>query len=71
MTPAMTTGSLVFFEDSGTLAILLSQLKVVHGDQETAEAAEDWHYWVEMGSGSDARGPASSTSWGPGSTCPT
>ena len=27
----------------------LSQLKVVHGDSETRQAVEDWHYWVEMG----------------------
>jgi hypothetical protein len=27
----------------------LSQLKVVHGDEETRQAVEDWHYWVEMG----------------------
>jgi hypothetical protein len=27
----------------------LSQLKVVHGDEETQQAVEDWHYWVEMG----------------------
>jgi hypothetical protein len=32
-----------------TLAVPLSQLKVVHGDDATQEAVEDWHYWVEMG----------------------
>ena len=32
-----------------TLAIPLSQLEVVHGDHETKQAVEDWHYWVETG----------------------
>jgi hypothetical protein len=32
-----------------TLAVPLSQLEVVHGDEETKQAVEDWHYWVEMG----------------------
>ena len=32
-----------------TLAVPLSQLKVVHGDKETVQAVEDWHYWVGMG----------------------
>ena len=36
-------------EDKRTLAVPLSQLKVVHGDKETRQAVEDWHYWVEMG----------------------
>ncbi len=31
------------------LAVPLSQLKVVHGDDETRQAVDDWHYWVEMG----------------------
>ena len=31
------------------LAVPLSQLRVVHGDDKTREAAEDWHYWVRMG----------------------
>jgi hypothetical protein len=37
------------WEHKRTLAVPLSQLKVVHGNQETQEAVEDWHYWVEMG----------------------
>ena len=36
------------WEHERTLAIPRSQLKVVHGDEETVEAVEDWHYWVEM-----------------------
>jgi hypothetical protein len=37
------------WEYKRTLAVPLSQLKVVHGDEETAQAVEDWHYWVAMG----------------------
>ena len=37
------------WEQKRTLAIPLSQLKVVHGDEETKQAVEDWHYWVGMG----------------------
>jgi hypothetical protein len=37
------------WEDEGSLAVPLSQLKVVHRDDETQQAVEDWHYWVEMG----------------------
>jgi hypothetical protein len=37
------------WEQERTLAVPLSQLEVVHGDEETANAVEDWHYWVEMG----------------------
>ncbi len=37
------------WEHKRTLAVPLSQLKVVHGDSETKQAVEDWHYWVEMG----------------------
>jgi hypothetical protein len=37
------------WEHRRTLAIPLSQLKFVHGDEETAQAVGDWHYWVEMG----------------------
>jgi Calcium binding len=32
-----------------TLALPLSQLKVVNGNDETQQAVEDWHYWVGMG----------------------
>ena len=32
------------------LAVPLSQLEAIrHTDDETREAVEDWHYWVEMG----------------------
>jgi hypothetical protein len=37
------------WEHRRTLAIPLVQLKVLHGDEETTQAVEDWHYWVEMG----------------------
>jgi hypothetical protein len=37
------------WEHKRTLAVPLSQLKVVHGDEETTQAVEDWHYWVAMG----------------------
>lgn len=37
------------WEHKRTLAVPLSQLKVVHGDKETQQAVENWHYWVEMG----------------------
>jgi hypothetical protein len=28
------------------LAVPLSQLQVIHADEQTREAVEDWHYWV-------------------------
>lgn len=31
------------------LAVPLSQLEFLHGDDETRDAMEDWAYWVEMG----------------------
>lgn len=31
------------------LAVPLSQLEVIHGDDETKVAVEDWHYWVKSG----------------------
>ena len=31
------------------LGVPLSQLQVIHGDDETQTAVEDWHYWVNMG----------------------
>lgn len=31
------------------LAVPLSQLEVVYGDDETKEAVLDWHYWVKRG----------------------
>jgi Calcium binding len=37
------------WEHRRTLAVPLSQLKVVHGNEETQQAVEDWHYWVEIG----------------------
>jgi hypothetical protein len=39
------------WEHRRTLAVPLSQLKVIHGDEVTEQAVEDWHYWVEMGYG--------------------
>ena len=27
----------------------LAQLDVVHADEETRQAVEDWHYWVDDG----------------------
>ena len=36
--------------DDANLAVPLSQLKPHAGaDQQTLQAVEDWHYWVEMG----------------------
>lgn len=32
-----------------TLAVPLSQLKVVPGDTQTQQAVEDWHYWTAQG----------------------
>jgi Calcium binding len=37
------------WERKRSLAVPLSQLKVVHGDEKTPQAVEDWHYSVEMG----------------------
>jgi len=37
------------WEHKRTLAVPLSQLKVVDGDDETQRAVEDWHYWIGMG----------------------
>jgi hypothetical protein len=37
------------WENRRTLAVPLSQLEVVHGNEETQQAVEDWHYWVRMG----------------------
>lgn len=31
------------------LGVPLSQLKVIHADDQTREAVEDWHYWVNRG----------------------
>ena len=31
------------------LAVPLIQLKVTHGEEQTREAVEDWHYWVAQG----------------------
>lgn len=31
------------------LAVPLSQLEVIHADDQTREAVEDWHYWVNRG----------------------
>jgi hypothetical protein len=37
------------WEHKRTLAVPLSQLTVVHGNEETQQAVADRHYWVEMG----------------------
>ena len=37
------------WEHRRTLAIPLSQLKAVAADEQTAEAVEDWRYWVSRG----------------------
>jgi hypothetical protein len=39
------------WEYKRTLAVPLSQLEVVYGDEVTGQAVEDWHYWVERGYG--------------------
>lgn len=39
---------LIRWEKEG-LAVPLSQLKVVDADDETGQAVDDWHYWVERG----------------------
>ncbi len=39
------------WENKRKLAVPLSQLEVVHADEETSQAVEDWHYWVGMGYG--------------------
>ena len=31
------------------LGVPLSQLRVVHGDENVRRAVEDWHYWVNRG----------------------
>jgi hypothetical protein len=31
------------------LAVPLAQWEVIHADEQTREAVEDWHYWVGMG----------------------
>jgi hypothetical protein len=35
--------------DRRTLAVPLMQLEVIHGEESTREAVEDWRYWVERG----------------------
>jgi hypothetical protein len=32
-----------------TLAVPLSQLEVIHADEQTQQAVEDWHYWTAPG----------------------
>lgn len=31
------------------LGVPLSQITVIHADEQTRQAVEDWHYWVERG----------------------
>lgn len=35
--------------DRDTLAVPLSQLEVLHGDEDTQQAVEDWLYWTRQG----------------------
>jgi hypothetical protein len=35
--------------DDDELAVPLSQLQVIGGDEQTHEAVEDWRYWVRQG----------------------
>lgn len=39
----------ITWEHERTLAVPLAQLEVIDADEETRQAVEDWHYWVEMG----------------------
>ena len=39
---------LIRWEREG-LAVPLMQLKVVGADEQTTQAVEDWHYWVQQG----------------------
>jgi len=32
-----------------TLAVPLFQLEVIHADEQTQQAVEDWHYWTARG----------------------
>lgn len=31
------------------LAVPLSQLEVIHGEESVREVVEDWHYWIDRG----------------------
>ncbi len=33
------------------LDVPLAQIEVIDGDDETREAVEDWHYWIDRGYG--------------------
>ena len=35
--------------DRDGLAVPLTQLEVIHGDEKTKEAVKDWHYWIGRG----------------------
>lgn len=35
--------------ERNSLAVPLMQLEVIHGNDQTREAVEDWHYWVNRG----------------------
>jgi hypothetical protein len=37
------------WEHKRTPSVPLSQLEIIDADEETWQAVEDWHYWVEMG----------------------
>jgi hypothetical protein len=40
---------MIGWDDDDELAVPLSQLQVVSGDEQTREAVEDWRYWVRQG----------------------
>ncbi len=40
---------MIQWEREEGLAVPLSQLEVVDADEQTQQAVEDWHYWVERG----------------------
>jgi hypothetical protein len=39
---------MIHWEKAG-LGVPLSQLAVTHADEQTRQAVEDWHYWIERG----------------------
>jgi len=40
---------MIRWDDDDELAVPLSQLQVVDGDEQTRDAVEDWRYWVRQG----------------------
>lgn len=35
--------------ERNSLAVPLMQLELIHGNDQTREAIEDWHYWINRG----------------------